>query len=217
MKVGTDAVLLGASVSPSVEPTRILDIGTGCGILALMMAQRFSNAIIDAIDIDAPSVAIASENILLSPWANRVQSIKTSLQDFAVNRKQEYSLIISNPPYFSNYLRSGDPQKSLARHDDTLPPTLLFNCSSRILRSHGEIWIIVPSSEQEKFANAAKETNLYLTSTLNICTATGKSPKLSILSFSDIASSAKETTYYIRDQKNQYTTWYKQLTQPFLL
>lgn len=217
MKVGTDAVLLGASVSPSVEPTRILDIGTGCGILALMMAQRFSNAIIDAIDIDAPSVAIASENILLSPWANRVQSFKTSLQDFAANRKQEYSLIISNPPYFSNSLRSGDPQKSLARHDDTLPPTLLFNCSSRILRSHGEIWIIVPSSEQEKFDNAAKETNLYLTSTLNICTATGKSPKLSILSFSDIASSAKETTYYIRDQKNQYTTWYKQLTQPFLL
>lgn len=217
MKVGTDAVLLGTMVSPSVEPTRILDIGTGCGILALMMAQRFPNAIIDAIDIDAPSVSIANENILHSPWANRVYSIKTSLQDYAEKSKQKYSLIISNPPYFSNSLRNEDPQKSLARHDDTLPPTLLFNCSAQILRTHGEIWIIVPFSEQEKFVNAATESSLYLTGTMNICTSTGKAPKLAVLSFSDSISVAKETTFYIRDQKNQYTTWYKQLTQPFLL
>lgn len=217
MKVGTDAVLLGASVTPAVEPTRILDIGTGCGILALMMAQRFPKATIDAIDIDAPSVSLARKNILRSPWPDRVHCVNTSLQEYAKTIEGGYNLIISNPPYFSNSLRSGDPQKSLARHDDTLPPNLLFKCSKQVLHSSGEIWIIVPSSEQEKFTNATKEAGLYITGVINICTSPGKTPKLAILSISDTSAIAKETTFYIRDQKNQYTTWYNQLTQPFLL
>lgn len=218
MKVGTDAVLLGAIAEPASIPTRILDIGTGCGILALMMAQRFVDTTIDAIDIDAPSISIAKENVLHSPWSNRVFCYHSSIQDFAEQKHENYSLIISNPPYFSNSLRNNDIQKRLARHDDAMPPTMLFVCSYRMLNPDGELWIVIPSSEKEKFISAAETAYMNSSRIIDICTAIGKTPKLTILSFSKkTASSPVVTTHYMRDDTNRYSSWYRQVTGAFLL
>ena len=218
MKVGTDAILLGALATPYQQPTRILDIGTGCGIIALMMAQRFPNAAIDAIDIDTSSISVATENILHSPWPDRLHCHNTSLQNHIHKADNPYNLIISNPPYFSNSLRNNNPQKRLARHDDTLPPTMLFECSNHILCDNGEIWIIIPSTEKKRFTFAAQSANLYLTETIDICTNPHKTPKLTVLSFAkENPKTTKESQFSIHDEQNQYTNWYRNLCFPFLL
>ena len=256
LKVGTDALLLGALAEPSVIPRSILDIGTGCGILALMMAQRFPSATIDAIDIDQPSVSLAENNFSRSPWHNRLRCYKTSLQEMAshpsypfkgicnprhlfkgiCNPRHPYDLIISNPPYFSNSLRNDDAQKRLARHDDALPPTLLFSLSSQLLSPSGIMWISCPASEQKKFITAANNAGFNVERSIGICTSYSKPPRLNILSFShgspfsqdplELGSPAKahssplrlaKDTFFLRDQQNQYTAWYRKTTEPFLL
>mgnify|MGYP002526708027 CR=1 FL=1 len=183
-----------------------------------MMAQRFVDATIDAIDIDAPSISIAKENVLHSPWSNRVFCHHNSIQDFAEQKHENYSLIISNPPYFSNSLRNEDIQKRLARHDDAMPPYLLFAYSYHMLRPDGELWIVIPSSEKEKFNSAADKAYMNSSQIIDICTAIGKKPKLTILSFSKkTASSPVVTTHYRRDDPNRYSSWYRQVTGAFLL
>src|SRR5512133_2382473 len=118
MKVGTDAVLLAAIVE--IEGAgKILEIGTGSGVIALILAQR-SGARIDAIEIDRDSVSQAEENALNSPWKDRIDIIHSSLQEFATQSSNNYDLIITNPPYFSNSLKSSDKKRNISRHNDSL-------------------------------------------------------------------------------------------------
>ena len=107
MKIGNDAIMLGAIAQPSLLPQHILDIGTGCGILALMMSQRFPIANITAIDIDRQTTQVAAANFENSPWSNRLYALNVPLQDFATKSDRQYDLIISNPPY----VRSADMRK----------------------------------------------------------------------------------------------------------
>ena len=145
MKIGNDAIMLGAIAQPSLLPQHILDIGTGCGILALMMAQRFPKANITAIDIDRQTTQVAAANFENSPWSNRLYALNVPLQDFATESDRQYDLIISNPPYFTNSLRNNDPRKALARHDDNLTLQQLFKASSHLLAPDGTLAIIIPS------------------------------------------------------------------------
>jgi tRNA1Val (adenine37-N6)-methyltransferase len=122
MKVGTDGVLLGAWSGKHLQSNKknsdqkFLDIGTGTGLITLMLAQRFENAVIDAIEIDENAVKQAEINIKNSPWSNRIQIYKSSLQDFICNPPSHYDLIVCNPPYFSNGWKVSDKQRELARH-----------------------------------------------------------------------------------------------------
>ena len=118
MKVGTDGVLLGAWASTE-RCQRILDVGTGTGLIALMLAQR-STAILDAIDIDSDACLQAQENIAKSPFANRIQVYQTSLSEYMPDENIKYDLIVSNPPYFIDSLKCPDTKRNLARHTDTL-------------------------------------------------------------------------------------------------
>ncbi|MBP5327870.1 MAG: methyltransferase [Bacteroidales bacterium] len=225
MKVGTDAVLLGALSSPDNEPKRILDIGTGCGVIALMMAQRFPSATIHAIDIDNPSTIVASDNFRLSPWHTRIHCQNISLQKYVLLANDSFNLIISNPPYYSNSLKNSDPQKRKARHDDSLTPVELFECSFLLLKQQGELWIIIPTIEKEKFLNAAQNRGLRNNNIIDICTSCGKSPRLSILSFKRepnqtvmlLSDAPDHTSVAIRDENNNYTSWYQHVMEPFLL
>ncbi len=140
MRVNTDAVLLGAwcPLPDEAPEPRILDIGTGSGVIALMLAQRCPAARITAIDIDEPSALQARENFLASPWPDRLTAQHISLQDFTPplkgGRGDSYNLILSNPPYFRNALRNPDPRRSDARHTDTLSFDELCRCSAYLTR-----------------------------------------------------------------------------------
>ena len=119
MKVGTDAVLLG-SISGSGNPKSILEIGVGTGVVSLMLAQRFPEARITGVEIDREAWEQASENARQSPWKDRIDFVHMSFQDFCLKQGQKYDLIVSNPPFFPNHLKSPDPKRNLALHNDTL-------------------------------------------------------------------------------------------------
>lgn len=186
MKVGTDGVLLGAWVP--IEPLaishwplaislptansqrRILDVGTGSGLIALMLAQRCQEAQIDAIDIDEASCCQARDNFAASPWAERLHAVRCSLQELAISHQlsavsqqptangQSYDLIVSNPPYFVRSLKAPDAARCAARHNDTLPFGELIGCSARLLKQDGILAVIVPcEAEQELQTLAAAE------------------------------------------------------------
>ena len=159
MKVGIDGVLLGIWACID-NTTQILDIGTGTGLIALMLAQR-STATIDAIDIDTNAAMQASVNITSSPWAQRIAVQEISLQDYAKSTSNRYDLIVSNPPYFVNSLKNPTADRSLARHTDSLTHEELIVHAMALLQPTGRICIILPVLEAVKCEVFAVSRGLY--------------------------------------------------------
>lgn len=153
MKVGVDGVLLGAWADVS-DAARILDVGTGSGLIALMIAQR-SEAVLDAVDIDKGAYDQTLVNVEASPWASRINVFHQSLQDFKPDFK--YDLIVSNPPYFSNSLKSPISERNLARHADALPFQALLEFSCNYLTPKGRLSVVLPVREGEYFVSLAFE------------------------------------------------------------
>lgn len=153
MKVGTDGTLIGAWVSlPSRG--RVLDIGTGTGLIAIMAAQRAAEIQITAIDIDEDCVAQARENATASPWGTRIEIVHSPLQEFSPEEK--FDTIISNPPYFIDSQLSPDAARSTARHTATLPFDELVDGVVRLLNDNGRFALILPTTEMERFRSAAR-------------------------------------------------------------
>ena len=146
MKVGTDGVLLGAWTSVD-HSHRLLDIGTGTGLIALMLAQRCPQAFITAIDIDAEAVEQARENALSSPWKDRVEVLLQDICTFPAN--QQFDTIVSNPPYFIDSLKCPDDQRNTARHTDTLDAERLLASVARLLTDDGRFSIILPAEQTD--------------------------------------------------------------------
>ena len=169
MKVGTDGVLLGAW-TPTGEckmqnaKCQILDVGTGSGLIALMLAQRCPEAQIDAIDIDPDAVAQARENFASSPWSSRLHVSQCALQEWSNNIKQPtYDLIVSNPPYFTASLKNPDAARSAARHNDTLPFSVLIAESAKLLAPDGTLSLIVPTEAEPELQALAEAQGLQCT------------------------------------------------------
>lgn len=155
MKIGTDAVLLGAWRPDNTPLSRVLEVGTGCGIIALMLAQYYHCQII-AIDIDPSSVVVAKQNFNYSPWKALLKAERVALKDFAQMFQGEFDCIISNPPFFSQSLKSISNQKNLARHADLgFTPEDLFRCSRIILKEKGSVRLIWPFDDFDRLKNAA--------------------------------------------------------------
>ena len=155
MKIGTDAVLLGQWAA--LEGSRILDIGTGCGVVAMLMSARYPKASVDAIDIDEPSIEEANENIRENGLEERVHAHLSALQDW---QGGPYDLIISNPPFFVNSLKAPEQRRSNARHTDTLSYRELITNSARLLAPQGKMGIILPASAEEEIVPLATEAGL---------------------------------------------------------
>ncbi|MDL2241099.1 methyltransferase, partial [Bacteroidales bacterium OttesenSCG-928-K22] len=188
MRVGTDAVVLGGYLSKLIADkeniSKILDIGTGCGVLALISAQKFPNAEITAIDIDENSFNEATENFINSPWSNRMETKHISLQNFHQNHKKKFDLIISNPPYFENSLKSGNQLKDLARHNDNLPFNVLAFCVEELMSKEGKFICILPTSEARGFIRTALIEGLFCNQTVEIFSkGNDENPKRMILVF----------------------------------
>lgn len=214
MKVGTDGVLLGAWADPG-NAARILDIGTGTGLLALMMAQR-SSATIDAIEVDENAVEQARENVLDSPWADRITVHYCSLQDY--NPAVKYGLILSNPPFYSGLQSSPDYHRSVARQGMDLDLGQLFERTSKLLDNDGRICLILPSEQEESVAKIINDLGLHCNRRMIIQSNPGKSPIRIMLSVERSAGSIQNEILSIElDQRHHYSPEYIRLTKDFYL
>ena len=155
MKVGTDAVLLGCWTQLRQIDKQLLEVGTGCGVISLIIAQRYNFVNIDAIDIDKASILDAKDNFNYSPWNNRLSAINDSLQTY--NSDKQYDIIVSNPPYFNNSLQCPNNQRSVARHTNTLSYNDLLSYSHKLLSTNGIFSVILPFEEGKEFINLAKQ------------------------------------------------------------
>ncbi len=213
MKVGTDAMLLGALVN-AVQSKTILDIGTGTGVLALMMAQKFPEARIDAIEIDPSAAAEAQINAGNSQWSDRIHVLESDLKDFQSGDK--YSLIVSNPPYFTNGLLNPDRSRAQARHESALPFELLFARVSELLNDDGVFWMIAPADALNELCAEAERVNLWLKNRIYILGKEGGLPVRIVLSFSsNRTENSEHDCLTIRNSNGEYTREYKALTIDF--
>lgn len=161
MKVCTDACLFGAYIAEEIKKAKvknILDIGTGTGLLSLVLAQK-TNAVIDAVEIDNDSFLQAKENFEQSPWKERLNICKEDIIQFNPNRK--YDCIISNPPFYEQDLKSEDKSKNAAKHDTTLTLKQLLQCINNLIKEDGIFAVLLPYHRVDYFINAAAEHNQY--------------------------------------------------------
>ncbi len=216
MKITTDSVILGAWAS-SENPQKILDIGTGTGVLALMMAQRFHAAEITAVEIVKEAANEAAENFKNSPWANRLKIVVADFKDFANLSAEKFDLIISNPPFFENQLRSPDKQKTLVRHTDKLSYQDLFAFAKKIITSSGKFCLVMPANIFDKISKIAEKNNFFLTKIVKIYPKPSKNYNRLLLEFSPKQTDLQEHTLTIRNEDNSYTAEYLRLTKEFYL
>jgi tRNA1Val (adenine37-N6)-methyltransferase len=214
LRVGTDAMVLGSWANPS-GAMKILDIGTGCGVLALMMAQK-SGATVDAIDIDEPSVAEAQMNFSNSPWPGRIKTLQSSLQEFSLNAGQVYDFILTNPPYFSNSLKSPVARQNLARHDASLSLPELVRHTGRLLSAKGLFSVILPFDQGANFRAACEKNGLHLNRTLTVLPKPASPPKRIVMEFGKLKNSSPvETELTILGHEGKFTAEYLALTGCF--
>lgn len=216
MKVGTDGVLLGAWANTQNINT-ILDIGTGTGLIAIMIAQR-SNAQIYAIEIDKKASQQATQNIENCKWNKRIAVKNISFQDYIQQTVLKFDLIVTNPPYFSRSMKSAAKQRNLARHDDSLPLKDLFKGVAELLSINGKFCLILPYEEKTNAITLAQNKKLFCNNILNIKPTTDKQPKRILLEFSNQQNKLKENIIAIEhQQRHEYTDEYKLLTKDFYL
>jgi tRNA1Val (adenine37-N6)-methyltransferase len=216
MKTGTDGVLLGASVKlDSAE--NILDIGTGSGLIALMIAQR-SNAHIDAVELDKDSAEQASENFKTSKWSERLEVFHDSIQKYASASEKKYDVIVCNPPFFSNSLKSSiHKKKNRARHNDELPFDELMSSAKKLMKEDASFWLIIPDQESFMLESLALEAGLFLNFELEIFSKEGKAVNRKIMKFTTIEYSKEKEKLTIRNADHSFTSEYIELTNKFYL
>lgn len=215
MKVGTDGVLLGAWVYITPDTYNILDVGTGTGLIALMMAQRTTSCHITAIEIDEKASAEANGNIIRSPWHDRMAIL---CDDFiTMTSDTRYSLLISNPPFFTENLHSPDSRRALARHGETLNPTSFLTKASALVTSDGSIALIAPTTLDDEIAFTASLCRLNLMRQTHVCTREGKLPSRTLWQFTPASVTPQYDVLNLRDASNNYIPQYLNLVNDFYL
>ena len=217
MKVGTDAVLLGAWAKCENE-TRILDIGTGSGILALMMAQRNKGITVDAVEIESDAADIAKQNFQLSPWAGQINVYNQSISDFVLQTTHKYSLIVCNPPFFTNSLKTPGKARNLARHNDSLPVTELLEFSSRLLSKEGKAAFILPADAFEYWQQEAEKLKLFPERITNVKSSSAHKPHRVLVEFTpEKHNEIIKSEFIIYSSEKIYSFEYQDLTKDFYL
>lgn len=218
MKVGTDSVLLG-SLLQAHYPQRILDIGTGTGLLALMMAQRFDEALIDAVEIEEMAFAEATQNAVQSIFSNRIKIVHQSLQEYSHSNRDTYDLIVSNPPYYEveNSFGIEAKSRSHARHTTTLSFDELLEAILKLLSEKGWCWMILPKQEAERVIEKGVALGLTCCHEIHIFPTPSKSFNRIIFCLTKGHSENIIHSFYIKDEHGQYSQSYKEVTLPFLL
>ena len=215
MKIGTDSILLGAWVN-CFNSKNILDIGTGTGILALILAQK-NNENIFAIDIDENAVNQARENVKNSPWSFKINIIHSSLQEF-ISPIEKFNFIITNPPFFINHLKSPQLSRTIARHAQTLTQKEIIDFCKNYLSNNGKLAIILPVVEGNEFIKIALEIGFYCIRKCFVKPNPTKKPHRLLLEFSFEKQITQESEIVIENgTRHHYTDEYKKLTEDFYL
>lgn len=220
MKVGTDGTLLGAWATLPSQAKRILDIGTGSGLIAIMAAQRHSTAQISAIDIDQDCIAQAKENTEASPWADRIEVIHSAVQNFAISEDTpKYDVIISNPPYFVDSMLPPDKQRSTARHTSTLSFKELTDSVLSLLAQDGIFALILPTAESQRLLSAARG-RLFVRRRCEVWSTPDSGPRRVMMELQkEPPATLPETEKLIIEEggRHVYSEEYKALTAEFYL
>ena len=221
MKVGTDGVLLGAWAPPgtggATSCRHILDVGTGTGLIALMMAQRFGQATVTGIDISQEACGQARQNVAASPFSQRVHIVNTALQHYD-GEPRSFQAIVCNPPFFDNSLKSPDHDRALARHTDTLSCTDLFRGAHTLLADDGALSVIIPADSLSTFTGEAAIFGFYAEKEIKIQTTPAKQPKRCLLTFVRRRPvSPVQQVVALTDTGGNRSAWYQRLTQEFYL
>lgn len=211
LKVGTDSMILG-SFCHWDSPKRLLDIGTGTGVLALMSAQRFPFEEIIGLEISEEAFIDAVENAKNSPFQSAISIFNQAVQDYQTELL--FDAIISNPPFFENSSKNSDEHKSLARHTDSLSFDELLNSIVKLLSSDGKAWIIIPFEASESFIQLAGQKNLFPADFITIFGKPNKQAR-AIISLQKEEVEMKRSSLCIRDEQGKYTQEYKELTLDF--
>ena len=216
--VGTDGVLLGAWADVA-DCKRILDIGTGTGVVALMLAQRSGEALIDAVEIHPPSAALARRNFAASPWADRLELVESSIQDYAQQRGMQFDLIVSNPPFFSETIVSPDAARRLGRHTASLPPSDLLEAARRLLAENGRFCVILPVVEGRRLCELAVPLGLYCTEEVEVRSRAEKPVERLLLRFekNPYRFVRKHLNVRAGDKGEGYSVGFVQITENFYL
>lgn len=217
MKIGTDAVLLGAWTSLANNPKSILDIGSGTGIIALMLAQRSHAALIDAVEIDSNAYEQCVENFENSPWPDRLFCYHASLQEYYHDFDGKYDLILCNPPFYDYNYRSENSQRNLARFQIAMPFEHLIDSVSKLLSDNGVFSVIIPFKEEKNIIDLATRSNLFPNRILHVQGNPSSKIVRSIIEFSYYSPVIKNEDLIIETSRHQYTQEYINLTKDFYL
>lgn len=217
MKVGTDGILLGAW-SNTADKRRALDIGTGTGLIALMLAQKARDIQITALEIDQNALSQAQVNIANSPWANQIELIDGDVTEWSQQTDHIFDLIISNPPFFSDALKGPDQQRNLARHNEHLTFEQLLTSAKQVSAIEGVFDVILPMSERDHFLVACDKTGWHEQKLLLVSHNNKKAPIRFLSRLNHSSGSETETSCLaIRDTDGQYSEAYKTLCRDFYL
>jgi Predicted O-methyltransferase len=212
MKVGTDGVLLGAWTRPG-DALRILDVGTGSGLVALILAQH-STAFVDGVELDAEAAVQAAENVAVSPWNERMHIYET---DFCRFSNGLYDLIVSNPPFFRESLKAPARERNQARHTDALSYEMLVHNAGRMLSSSGRLSVVLPAASADDFDAICWQNKLYLSRRCDVVSVEGLEPKRVLLEFSRFRSGTERTKLILETSSHKRTEEFTALTADLYL
>lgn len=216
MKVGTDGILLGAW-APVAGVKRILDIGTGSGLIALMLAQRASDAVIDAVEMEAQAAEQAAENVQASPWAGRIQVHQADFLSWTPDASHRYDLIVSNPPFYDKGVECGTSERELARYNTSLEHEALLRGAAQLITEEGSFCVVLPESAGTAFTEKAQEMGWHIRLRTDVSDNEIKLPHRVLLAFSPTPGEVFIDRLAIRGPDQRYSDAWCGLTQDFYL
>ncbi len=216
MKISTDAVVLGALVVNDQQKS-ILDIGSGTGVISLMLAQRFPNAHINAVELDRDAFVQSSENIKNATFGDRIKLYHQTFQDYARLIPEKFDLVISNPPYFPDHIKTKDLQRNLALHNDSLPFQDLVDGVVKVLKKEGEFWVILPPRQMKDLVEYCQASGLYPNRKFFLKDKEASKVIREIYSFVATNSSIEESVLFIKNADGTFSNAYRALLRDFLI